>query len=163
MRKESRFFADEPPPEPPAEPADDVATEIAALGGGEEPAPETPFEPEPLRLPFARRDLDRVRLMLAAQRRLREAAAPARLKRVIAARPYFEDALVWIEVHGGPEGPELAAHWRSLDTGDVPPPASAAASLALGEGWEEPPLLPRGRRRRRRRRRPAGPPKASSS
>ncbi len=80
-------------------------------------------------------------------------AQPGLLKRVIAGRPYFEDALDWLEIHGGPEGQQLAAHWRSLDVGDVAPPAS----LALGEGWEEPPLPPRGRRRRRRRRRrPSG-------
>jgi poly(A) polymerase len=145
-------------PELAPEPADDVATEIAALGAGDEDvaaAAEARVDPVPLNLPFARRDLDRVRLMLAAQRRLSEAAAPARLKRVIASRPYFEDALVWTEVHCGPDGPELAAHWRSLDTGDMPPPASAAA-LGLGEAWEEPLPLPR-RRRRRRRRRGRGP------
>jgi poly(A) polymerase len=157
---------DEPGPaeaEPAPEPPDDVATEIAALGAADEDAlaaAEARSEPEPLNLPFARRDLDRVRLMLAAQRRLNEAAVPARLKRVIASRPYFEDALVWTEVHGGPDGPALAAHWRSLDTGDVPPPASAGAAatpaLGLGESWEEPLPMPRRRRRRRRRRRGNG-------
>lgn len=146
------------PPEAAPEPPDDVATEMAALGETEEAAP---AEPQPLSLPFARRDLDRVRLVLAVQRRLRETSAPARVKRMLASRPYFADALSWMEIHGGAEGQELAAHWRSLDVGDIGPPASPGA-----EGGAEPPadLPPREgrRRRRRRRRRPAGAPGATS-
>jgi hypothetical protein len=60
-----------------------------------------------------------------------------------------------MEIHGGVEGQQLAAHWRSLDIGDVAPPGT----LGLGETWEEPPLpaaRPGRRRRRRRRRRPSG-------
>jgi poly(A) polymerase len=134
----------------PQEPADDVAAEMAALGAEEEP---TPSEPIALNLPFARKDLDRIRLVLAAQRRLREAGAPLHAKRALALRPYFEDALTWLEIHGGAEGLELAAHWRSLDVGDVRAPGQPAES----GGAERPPGS--GRRRRRRRRHFRGAPK----
>jgi poly(A) polymerase len=154
----AREDPDAPPPEAAPEPPDDVATEMAALGETEDAAP---AEPQPLSLPFARRDLDRVRLILAVQRRLRETSAPTRVKRMLASRPYFADAISWMEIHGGAEGQELAAHWRSLDVGDIGPPASPGA-----EGVAEPPadLPPREgrRRRRRRRRRPAGAPGATS-
>ena len=69
--------------------------------------------PPPLALPFARRDLDRLRLVLLAQRRLRESHRPASARRMVAAKSYFEEALRWLEIHGGEEGRELAAHWRS--------------------------------------------------
>jgi poly(A) polymerase len=144
----------------PPEPADDVAAELLALGETEPPAA---AEPQPLSLPFARRDFDRVKLMLAAQRRLREAQAPPRVKRALATRPYFEDALRWMEIHGGAEGQELAAHWRSLDIGDVAAPGSPQPQPAHGE--REPHTGAPGqrkRRRRRRRRRPADVPGPTS-
>jgi poly(A) polymerase len=102
-----------------------------------------------LSLSFARRDVDRLRLILLAQRRLHEVHRSPGVKHSLAGRAYFEDALRWVEIHGGADGQTLAAHWRSLDLADVPPPgAPAGAELA--------PAPPAGRRRRRRRRR--GPP-----
>jgi poly(A) polymerase len=147
------------PPEPPL----DVAAEMEALGGEAEEAEGDGAAPAPaaIALPFARRDLDRLRLLLAAQRRLRELHRSPRVKQLLAGRDYFDEALRWMEIHGGVEGQELAAHWRSLDTGDILPPGGeepgtgeeeAAAALPPGPGG------PRRRRRRRRRRSGAPPP-----
>ena len=148
-----------PPPRPRAhegEPPEEVeeaagpeeAAEMAALG---EAAPAAPGPPlPPLALPFARRDLDRLRLILLAQRRLRDLAASPGAKHALASRGYFEDAVRWIEIHGGIEGQELAAYWRSLETGDVPPPTTQPSEVPEVE-----PLRRRRRRRRRRGPRPA--------
>jgi poly(A) polymerase len=134
------------------EPVDDLRAELQVLG--EEPPQEAPGPPPsgPLVLPFARRDLDRVQLMLLAQKRLREVNRPAHVKQLLAGRGYFEDALRFMEIHCGEECRDLVAYWRSLDVGDVPPPPEllAAAPPAEAEG-------PRSRRRRRRRRRPSPP------
>jgi poly(A) polymerase len=152
-----RPAADEPGEDgsPPAGPADDVARELAALGEAEEPAP--PGPPSPLSLPFARRDLDRLRLILVAQRRLGEVHRAPGVKHALAARPYFDESVRWLEIHGGLEGQELAAHWRSLDLGDLPMPAPGAPAEAVAAPLER--AAPR-RRRRRRRRRPAEPAKS---
>jgi poly(A) polymerase len=125
-----------------AEPGDDVPGELAALGeaeaghGGEATQADLPIE-----LPLARRDLDRLRLVLAAQRRLRQVQRPPSTKRALASRAYFEDAVRWMEIHGGLEGRELAIHWRSLE---------AATETRTKE--DEAPALPEPTRRRRRRR-----------
>ena len=140
--------------------ADDLAAEMAAL---EEIEPESgaPGGPVALDLPFARRDLDRLRLILAAQNRLREVHRSPRVKQMLTGRGYLEDALRWMEIHGGIQGQELAAHWRSLDTADVPPPGEPGVAFDLGAPAASVPARnwdgeKRRRRRRRRRRRPAG-------
>jgi poly(A) polymerase len=150
------------------EPTDDVAAEIAALGGAEdeEAPPGGSAPPGPLVLPFARRDLDRLRLVLLAQRRLREAEGGAPAKQALAGRHYFDEALRWLEIHGGEDGRELAVHWRAI----VPSVPSAApvghssaghahapGSRASGEARPEGHPGPRRRRRRRRRRPPSAP------
>ena len=149
------------------EPRDDVAAELAVLGATEDEEPEEPVEagpPPPLSLPFARRDLERLRLVMLAQKRLREAQAPSSSRRALAARSYYEDALRWLEIHGGPEGREIAAQWQALaseppDAGGAEgsladaPGAAATAAAADGAG-------PRRRRRRRRRRKPPSEPSA---
>jgi hypothetical protein len=68
---------------------------------------------------------------------------------MLAGRGYLEEALRWMEIHGGVQGQELASHWRSLDL------AEAAAGRAPIEdaGERSPEGRPRTRRRRRRRRR----------
>jgi len=136
------------------DPVDDVKAELAVLG--EDLPPEAPAPPlsGPLVLPFARRDLDRMQLILVAQKRLREVQRSPQVKQLLASRGYFEESLRWMEIHGGPEGQELAAYWRSLDLGDMPPPASLLALAPAGEA------TPRPRRRRRRRRRRPAPPEA---
>jgi hypothetical protein len=131
-------------------PRDDVPAEVAELGGEEEDARVSAHE-GPLALPFARRDLERLRLVLLAQRRLREAHGPVSTRRSLAAKAYFEEAVRWIEIHGGEEGRELAALWRGMDNGPAEPDAPEAEAPAKErEG-------PR-RRRRRRRRRPRSTP-----
>jgi poly(A) polymerase len=152
---------------------DDVAAEMEVLGESEDPdsdlAPgagdgdETP-RPDlmaPLVMPFARRDLDRLRLILAAQRRLREVQRSPGVKHMLAGRGYFDDAVRWLEVHGGPDGRELAAHWHALEAVDE----GEGGGEPVSEGSEaESPRAPsadgprRPRRRRRRRRRPSPPP-----
>jgi hypothetical protein len=154
-----RAVAAAPRPDPgdPREEPLDVAGEMAALGGDfDEPAPPPTAAPVLVPLPFARRDADRLRLILAAQSRLREVHTSPRVKHLLAGRGYLEEALRWLEIHGGVQGQELAADWRALqldDTmGPVPEPAEAEAGA-----------LPAARRRRRRRRRrsPAGKPPVS--
>jgi len=135
------------------EPVDDVKAELLALGEELPREPPARLPSGPLILPFARRDLDRMQLILVAQKRLREVTRSAHVKQLLASRGYFEDALRWMEIHGGDEGRDLVAHWRSLDLGDLPPPPSllAQAPPAGAEGHS---------RRRRRRRRRRAPPEA---
>jgi len=144
----------------------------------EPPADAEDDEPEPggdaraLMLPFARRDLERLRLVLTAQRRLRDVLAPASARRMLAARSYFEEAVRWLEIHGGPEGYAAVAHWSALDVephphaGPASPrPGRDAATTAAVEGSAEAGDGSAGagdgtrrRRRRRRRRRPPSEP-----
>jgi poly(A) polymerase len=140
------------------EPALDVAAEMEALGESEEAAESEAPAPDPnapLVMPFARRDLDRLRLILVAQRRLRDAHLSPGLKHTLAGRGYLDDALVWLEIHGGPEGRELAVHWRGLEAVEPPPEQKAAENDAGGPLVADPQRRPR---RRRRRRRPPPPP-----
>lgn len=137
-------------PRRPAGPDEPVGPEPSHEDGPAPPAGGS----APLALPFARRDLERLRLVLGAQRRLRETHAPASARRAVAAKSYFDEAVRWLEIHGGPEDRELAAQWRGVEPGPAgapegepgPPPPPEAAP---GEGE-----APRRRRRRRRRRRP---------
>jgi hypothetical protein len=161
-----RVAASAPPPRraDPGVPADpgpareDVAAEIAELGAEDDDTAPVPDASGPLSLPFARRDLERLRLVLLAQRRLRDSHGPASARRLIAAKSYFEDAVRWLEIHGGEEGRDLAAQWRGMGPGPVEaggeaaaePASPGATAPAEGEG--------RRRRRRRRRRRPPSEP-----
>lgn len=137
--------------EPPAR-DEDMAAEIAELGQEEDAGDGGP--PVPLSLPFARKDLERLRLVLLAQRRLRETHAPASARRSMLARSYFDEAVRWLEIHGGEEGRDLAAQWRQLGSDPVEAatetePAATAPSESATK-----------RRRRRRRRRPRSEPAA---
>jgi hypothetical protein len=80
-----------------------------------------------------------LRLILAAQGRLRQLDSPPGAKRALAGKRYFAEALRWLEIHGGVEATELAAHWRGVEPAETP---------ADERGERRP------RRRRRRRRRP---------
>jgi len=146
--------ADEAPAPEPEPERDDVAAELAALGVDEEEEEEDAADARPIPLPFARRDLERLRLVLTAQRRLREAHAPASARRALAARAYFDEALRWLEIHGGEGGRELAAHWRGLGPGPVEGEEAASAEAGAPQPPREPGAAPRRRRRRRRRRPP---------
>ena len=144
-------------PRDAAEPPVDISSEIEALGTAEEEGAEP--RAATLSLPFARRDFDRLRLILAAQSRLREVHRSPRVKQMLAGRGYLEDALRWMEIHGGVQGQELAAYWRSLGSGETvePPLVEGADALPTeGQGGEAGPR--RRRRRRRHRRRPRSTP-----
>lgn len=143
--------------EEPAGPADtiDVAAEMAELGVSD-PEERGSASALPLSLPFARRDVERLRLILAAQNRLRELHTSPRVKGLLIGKGYLEEALRWMEIHGGVQGQELAAHWRGLELAPDTAGDPAAAALA-GAFPDEPPHRPRRRRRRRARRRPGSP------
>jgi poly(A) polymerase len=99
-----------------------------------------PKEP-PLRigmLPVARRDTERLRQILSVQRRLMDLESSARAKHALMHRSPFDEALVWLEIHG--RSPEALEHWRGFIEA-----ADAVPTLERGEGAF-------GRRRRRRRR-----------
>jgi len=142
-------------PSPTGAPPDEAAE---GQGDGEETAKgEDPEEEEvpadsdaivPLSLPFARRDLDRLRLMLAAQRRLHDLRHPQHTRRVLARRHYFPDALRWAEMQGGEEGRALADTWRRLSH---EPERATTAPESPGDGGGS--SRRRSRRRRGRRRR----------
>ena len=73
-----------------------------------------PKEP-PLRiglLPVARRDTERLRQILSVQRRLMDLESSPRAKRALMHRGPFEEALVWLEIHG--RSPEALEHWRGF-------------------------------------------------
>src|SRR6185503_19623013 len=110
----------------------DLAAELLALGTPvEEPEPASePTPPAPLALPFARRDVDRLRIVLLAQDKLREIHRSPRVKHLLASRVYFADALRWMETHGGLEEQKLGAYWRGLDFSDAPATVAAPAEAA---------------------------------
>jgi poly(A) polymerase len=93
-------------------------------------------------LPLARRDVERLRQILAMQRRLRDTATSPRAQRAVVHRSLFAEALTWLEIHGG--APELVESWKAL----------VAEGPAEGEvvPVETPEPAPQRRRRRRRRR-----------
>jgi tRNA nucleotidyltransferase/poly(A) polymerase len=112
-----------------------------------------PKEP-PMRigmLPVARRDTERLRQLLSVQRRLMDLESSPRAKRALMHRGPFQEALVWLEIHG--RSPEALEHWRGFieAIGALPTPEGAVAPDGQGEA------LRRGRRRRGRRRRGRGP------
>ena len=111
-----------------------------------------PKEP-PLRigmLPVARRDTERLRQILALQRRLMDIESSPRAKRVLIHRGPFQEALVWLEIHG--HAPEALEHWRGfLEAVTALPATETIEGEAAAEGG--PFRHRRGRRRRGRRRR----------
>ena len=107
-------------------------------------------------LPLARGDVDRLRQILALQRRLRDVGAHPRVKRSIVQRGIFREALVWLEVHGG--APDLVEHWRAVaaeirneESSEGPSGEAGTQQPGAAEGH---PLRRRRRRRRGRRRGP---------
>jgi poly(A) polymerase len=91
-------------------------------------------------LPLARRDVERLRQILALQQRLMDMNLSPRAKRALMHRGPFKEAMTWLEIHGS--SPEVVEHWRGF---------IEAAGTYEGEAasTEKP---PRRRRRRRRRR-----------
>jgi poly(A) polymerase len=110
-----------------------------------------PKEP-PLRigmLPVARRDTERLRQILSLQRRLMDLESTPRTKRVLMHRGPFQEALLWLEIHGN--APEALEHWRGFLEAIAAMPV-LEGDAAAGETAVPPPA----RRRRGRRRRGRG-------
>jgi len=102
-------------------------------------------------LPLARRDIERLRLIVTMQRRLRDLSASPRAQRALAHRGIFREALTWLEIHGG--APELVEHWKAILAEGGGPEETVDAPA---DSTEDPRgLRPRRRRRRRRGRRGA--------
>jgi poly(A) polymerase len=99
-------------------------------------------------LPLARRDIERLRLVVGLQRRLRDVTASPRAQRALAHRSVFREALTWLEIHG--EAPELVEHWKAIlaesGTGEAPEPQPETT-----EEYRAPSTRRKRRRRRRRR------------
>jgi poly(A) polymerase len=91
-------------------------------------------------LPLARRDVERLRQILALQSRLMDMNLSPRAKRALMHRGPFREAMTWLEIHGS--APDVVEHWRGF---------IEAAGTYEGEAvsTDKP---PRRRRRRRRRR-----------
>src|SRR5262249_24159084 len=102
-------------------------------------------------LPLARRDVERLRQVFSLQRRLRDLSASPRAQRGLVHRHQFNDALVWLEIHGG--SPDLVAHWKSVLADSGPPPADTSEGHGGTTPIEGEPRPFRRRRRRRRGRR----------
>jgi poly(A) polymerase len=106
--------------------------------------PRHPPGPKLGELPLARRDVERLRLIIGMQRRLRDMTASPKAQRALTHRNIFRDALTWLEIHG--DAPELVEHWKAM-------PVESGAVEAPTDGTEVDPAPSRRRRRRRRRRR----------
>ena len=94
-------------------------------------------------LPVPRRDVERLRQVLALQRRLADIQSSPRAKRALIQRGPFPEALTWLEIHG--RAPETFEHWRGFLEAVGP-----VDGVPAGEPLD---LAPRRRRRRGRRRR----------
>jgi poly(A) polymerase len=90
-------------------------------------------------LPLARRDVERLRQILALQQRMMDMNLSPRAKRALMHRGPFREALTWLEIHG--QAPDVVEHWRGF--------IEAAGAFGDTAESEKP---PRRRRRRRRRR-----------
>ena len=100
-------------------------------------------------LPLARGDVDRLRQILQVQRRLLgDVSAPARVRRGLAHRGVFPEALTWLEIHG--DTPGIVESWRSF----VVESAAVYGPPTLEDGEGSRPKPRRRRRRRGRYRRP---------
>jgi poly(A) polymerase len=111
-----------------------------------------PKEP-PLRigmLSVARRDTERLRQILAVQRRLADLESSPRAKRTLMHRGPFDEAMVWFEIHG--HAPEVLEHWRGFIEAVKAMPA-AEEGAGPTEGGEIAPFRRRRRGGRRRGRR----------
>ena len=69
-------------------------------------------------LPIAKKDLERLRQLLATVPRLADPDLPPRVARGMPGRPAFSDAVTWLEIAAdgpdGPVAPETLERWRQL-------------------------------------------------
>jgi poly(A) polymerase len=143
----------------PEGPSDEALASRDRRGGfrrGRRPPKEPPFRIG--MLPVARRDTERLRQILAVQRRLLDLESLPRAKRALMHRGPFQEALVWLEIHG--RSAEALEHWRGFieAIGALPPPDDAPA-----QSESDAAAAPRRRRRRRGRRRGRGRPEGTGN
>ncbi len=101
-------------------------------------------------LPIARKDLERLRQVLQMLPRLTDPNVPPRVTRGLPQRPWFYDALVWLDIFG--DVPDTVQHWKETlasESGDEDAPPMPGVE---GDASRGPNLGPGPRRRRRRRR-----------
>jgi poly(A) polymerase len=150
-----------PPRGAAAERASSSAEHAAAAADGEphgarsDRRPRRPPGPKLGELPLARRDIERLRLIVGLQRRLRDLTASSRAQHALVHRNVFREALTWLEIHG--DAPELVEHWKAILAAS---PRTSEPHGAQPETTEEY-RAPSSRRRRRRRRRGRGAPTPS--
>ena len=120
------------------------------VGGRSDRTPRRAPGPRLGELPLARRDIERLRLIVSLQRRLRDLSASPKAQRALAHRAIFREALTWLEIHGG--APELVEHWKAILAEGG---GTEQAVDAPGDTEDQRGLRPRRRRRRRRGRRGA--------
>ena len=134
----------------------------AGVGMGSDPdltpragkGPRYPPGPRLGDLPLARRDVERLRLIIGLQRRMHDLSANERTQRALAHRGIFREALTWMEIHG--DSPEVVEHWMGIlddigESGETAPPESDSEGHVQGH----PPSvdgMPHKKRRRGRRR-----------
>jgi len=107
-------------------------------------------------LPLARGDIERLRLIMGLQRRLRDLSAGLRAQQQLAQRSIFCEALTWMDIHGG--APEVVEHWNAI-LADMAPPDDGEGdghTVTSPSDADAPPANGPGKRRRRRRRRGRG-------
>ena len=103
-------------------------------------------------LPVPKRDVERLRHLMALQRRLLELDAPPRAQRGLLHRHILPEAVTWLEIHG--DRPDAVEHWRTQLTQaprlhhapDESAPGQPQPQAQAGGDDQRP------RRRRRRRR-----------
>jgi poly(A) polymerase len=106
-------------------------------------------------LPLARRDVERLRLIIGLQRRMHDLSANERSQRAMAHRGIFREALTWMEIHG--DSPEVVEHWMGIlddigESGETAPPEAESERHVQGHPPASGDGLPRKKRRRGRRR-----------
>jgi tRNA nucleotidyltransferase/poly(A) polymerase len=135
-----------------AEDENESATSAAdgdSHGSRSDRRPRRPPGPRLGELPLARRDIERLRLIVGLQRRLRDVTASPRAQRALAHRGVFREALTWLEIHG--DAPELVEHWKAVLAESGKADEGSEAQTESVEQYRPPETRRRRRRRRRRR------------
>jgi poly(A) polymerase len=115
--------------------------------------PRRPPGPKLGELPLARRDIERLRLIVGLQRRMRDITASPRAQRALVHRGVFREALTWLAIHGN--APELVEHWQAILAEGG---SRTTEALEAQPEWTDEYRAPSTQRRRRRRRRRRGAP-----
>jgi poly(A) polymerase len=115
-----------------------------AAGSTRRPGDRTPrVGPRLGELPLARRDIERLHQLLSLQRRLRDVEASPRARASLTHRSIFQEALTWLEIHGGVA--DTVEQWQVLLMA-----GSLSPELSDSKPEEGRPIRRRRRRRRRR-------------